>query len=130
MISCTELFIQRTSSVSTEQLQNGVKRSQEQNLEREVILDTKVLEESREKFKREELKSLVDIPKLPPSFGNRMLENLESFESMPRRSQIEFLRTTAGFYHPQGRRMGKVHIVVEISHKTLKRKGVDAVCFD
>ena len=51
-------------------------------------------------MKREELKSLVDIPMLPPALGNRMLQNLESFESMPRRNQMEFLRTTAGFYHP------------------------------
>ena len=49
LISCTELFIQRISSVHTEQSQNGVNRSQEQILEREVILDTKVLEERREK---------------------------------------------------------------------------------
>ena len=34
LISCSELFIQRISSVSTEQLQNHVERSQEQNLER------------------------------------------------------------------------------------------------
>ena len=75
-------------------------------------------------MKRGELKSLVDIPKLPPALGNRMLQNMKSFESMRRRSQIEFLPTTAGFYHPvevgrkknhqtsQGRQMVKVHIFV------------------
>ena len=49
LISGTELFIQRISSVSTEQPQNGVKRSQEKSLGREVILDTKVFEARRGK---------------------------------------------------------------------------------
>ena len=39
-------------------------------------------------------KSLVNAPRLPPASGNRMLQNLESFESMPPKSQIECLRTT------------------------------------
>ena len=51
LISCSELLIQGISSVSTEQLQNHVERSQEQNLEREVILDTKGLKERRERTK-------------------------------------------------------------------------------
>ena len=51
-------------------------------------------------MKREELKSLVDIPKLPPASGKRMLQNLESFESMTLWSKFESLRTTAGFFHP------------------------------
>ena len=50
-------------------------------------------------MKREELKSLVDIPKLPNALGNRMLQNVDNFESMSRGGQIEFLRTPAGFYH-------------------------------
>ena len=51
-------------------------------------------------MKREELKSVVDIPKPPPASGKRMLQNLESFESMTLWSKIESLRTTAGFFHP------------------------------
>ena len=51
-------------------------------------------------MKREELKSLVDIPKLPLALGNRMPQNVDNFESMSRGGQIEFLRTPAGFYHP------------------------------
>ena len=48
-------------------------------------------------MKREELKSLVDVLKLPPALGNQMLQN---FESMFGGGQIEFLRTAAGFHHP------------------------------
>ena len=44
------------------------------------------------KIKQEDLKSLVDIP--------RILENLKDFNSMPFMSKIEYLRTTAKFYHP------------------------------
>ena len=51
-------------------------------------------------MKREELKSLVGFPKLAPALGNRMRQNLESFETMPPRRQNESLRTRAGFYHP------------------------------
>ena len=38
--------------------------------------------------------SLFSTPRPPPASRNRMLQNLESFESMPARSQIESLRTT------------------------------------
>ena len=51
-------------------------------------------------IKQEELKSLVDIPRLPLASGNRMLQNLENFESMPFMSKIESLRAAAKFYHP------------------------------
>ena len=51
-------------------------------------------------IKHEERKSLVDIPRLPPASGNRMLQNLENFESMPFMSKIESLRAAAKFIHP------------------------------
>ena len=51
-------------------------------------------------IKQEDLKSLVDIPRLPHASGNRMLQNLKDFNSMPFISKIEYLRTTAKFYHP------------------------------
>ena len=51
-------------------------------------------------IKQEDLKSLVDIPRLPQASKNRMLQNLKAFNSMPFVSKIEYLRTTAKFYHP------------------------------
>ena len=50
-------------------------------------------------IKQVERKSLVDIPRLPPASGNRMLQNLENFELMPFMSKIESLRAAAKFYH-------------------------------
>ena len=47
--------------------------------------------------KQGDLVSLVGIPRLPHASGNRMLQN---FHSMPFMSKIEYLRTTAKFYHP------------------------------
>ena len=51
-------------------------------------------------IKQEDLKSLVDIPRLPQASGNGVLQNLKHFNSMPLVSKIEYLRTTAKFYHP------------------------------
>ena len=51
-------------------------------------------------IKQEERKSLVDIPRLPPALGHRMLQNLENFKLMPFMSKIESLRAAAKFYHP------------------------------
>ena len=50
-------------------------------------------------IKQEELKSLVDIPR-PHASGNRMLQNLKEFKSMPFESKIEYLRTMAKFFYP------------------------------
>ena len=80
-----ELFIQRISSVSTKQSQIGVKSSLDQ-----ILGARKTPREIQ--MKREELKSLVDIPKLPLASGNRMLQKMESFESMPPRSQMIRIR--------------------------------------
>ena len=43
---------------------------------------------------------LVDIPRLPRTSGNGMLQHLDTFESMLVRSKIESLRTVAKLYHP------------------------------
>ena len=51
-------------------------------------------------IKQEERKSLVDFSRLPTASGNRMLQNLENFESMPFMSKIESLRAAAKFHHP------------------------------
>ena len=51
-------------------------------------------------IKQEDLKSLVDIPRLPHASGNRMLQNLKDFNSMPFMSKIEYLRAPAKVYHP------------------------------
>ena len=51
-------------------------------------------------IKQEDLKSWVDMPRLPHASGNRMLQNLKDFNSMPFMSKIEYLRTAATFYHP------------------------------
>ena len=51
-------------------------------------------------IKQEDLKSLVDIPRLPHASGNRMLQNLKDFNSMPIMNKIEYLRTAATLYHP------------------------------
>ena len=51
-------------------------------------------------IKQEDVKSLVDIPRLPHASGNRMLHNLKDFNLMPFIGKIEYTRTTAKFYHP------------------------------
>ena len=51
-------------------------------------------------MKQEDLKSLVDIPRLPHASGNGMLHNLKDFNSTPFMGKIEYVRTTAKFYHP------------------------------
>ena len=51
-------------------------------------------------IKQEDVKSLDDIPRLPHASGNRMLQNLKDFNLMSFMSKIEYLRTTAKFYHP------------------------------
>ena len=48
-------------------------------------------------IKQEERKLLADIPRLPLASGNRVLQNLENFESMPFTSKIESLRAAAKF---------------------------------
>ena len=55
---------------------------------------------TRNSNKEEDLKSWVDIPRLPHASGNRMLQNLKDFNSMPFLSKIEYLCATAKFYHP------------------------------
>ena len=97
-LRCTGLFIPRTSSVSAEQSQSGV----EQLPEKQVKVDSTVLARHPPEIqiKQEDLKSLVDIPRLPHASGNRMLQNLKDFNSMPFMSKIEYLRTTAKFYRP------------------------------
>ena len=52
-------------------------------------------------IKQEDLKSLVGIPRLPHASGNRMLQDLKDFNSMPFMGKIEHLRTTPKFYHPK-----------------------------
>ena len=42
-------------------------------------------------IKQEDLKSLVDFSRLPHASGNRMLQNLTDFNSMPFMSKIEYL---------------------------------------
>ena len=94
-------------------------------------------------MKREELTQVFGgYSQLPLALGNRMLQNLESFESMPRRSQIEFLQTTAGFYHPVkvGRKntlilhkedgWGKCTSLCKEYTKPRNDKGFETVCFD
>ena len=51
-------------------------------------------------IKQEDLKSLVHLPRLPHASGNRMLQKLKDFNSMPLMSKIEYLRITAKFFHP------------------------------
>ena len=95
---CTGLFMPRTSSVSTEQSQSGVDRI----LEMQVKADPKAFARCLQEFqiKQEDLKSLVDMPRPPHASGNRMLQNLKDFNSMPFMSKIEYLRTAAKFDHP------------------------------
>ena len=95
---CTGLFMPPTSSVSTEQSQSGVDRIPEKQAESRPESVRKMSPEIQ--IKQEDLKSLVDIPRLPHASGHRMLQNLNDFNSMPLMSKIEHLRTTAEFYHP------------------------------
>ena len=46
----------------------------------------------------------TETPSISMQNINRMLQNVESLESMPQRSQIESLRTTAVLYHPVKKR--------------------------
>ena len=59
----------RTSSVSTEQSQSGADRI----LEMQVKADPKAFARCLQEFqiKQEDLKSLVDMPRLPHASGNR-----------------------------------------------------------
>ena len=93
---CTGLFMPRTSSVSTAQSQSGVDRIPEM----QAKADPKAFARCPQEFKKKDLKSLVDIPRLPHASGNRMFQNLTDFNSMPFMSKIEYLRRKAKFYHP------------------------------
>ena len=77
---CTGLFMPRTSSVSTGQSQSGVDRIPEM----QAKADPKVLARHLQKFKikEEDLKSLVDIPRLPHASGNQMLQNLRDLNAI------------------------------------------------
>ena len=76
----------RTSSVSTEQSQSGVEQILGEANQSRLESIRKTSPENQ--IKQEDLKSLVDIPKLPHASGNRMLQNLKDFNSMPFMSQI------------------------------------------
>ena len=88
----------RTSSVSTGQSQSGVDRIPEKQAKSRPESARKMSPENQ--IKQEDLKSLVDIPRLPHAWGNRTLRNLKDFNSMPLMIKIEYLRTTAKFCHP------------------------------
>ena len=89
--------------------------------------------------KQEDFKSLVDIPRLPHASGNRMLQNLKDFSSMPFMSKIEYLRTTAKFYHPIKKGnyyatttldddgWGKTHVNVQRIYSAQKPRGFKAI---
>ena len=64
-------------------------------------------------IKHKDLKSLVEIPRLPQASGNRMLQNLKDFNWMPFMSKIEYLRTTAKFYHPVEKGKHKITTTLE-----------------
>ena len=90
------LFIPRISSVSAEQSQSGV----EQILERQVKAVSKVLAKHHQKIKSNRRISSHWLIFQEHASGNRMLQSLKDFNSMPFMSKIEYLRTTAKFYHP------------------------------
>ena len=94
---CAGLFMPLTSSASSGQSQSGVDRIPRSRPEQTRKCSQDYPETQ---IKQEDLKSLVDIPRLPHASGNRMLQNLKDFNSMPFMTKIEFLRTTAKFSHP------------------------------
>ena len=102
LIFFSELSMRRISSVFTEQSQSCVKKQPKADSGKA----SKGRPESARRtprenqIKQEERKSLVDIPRLPHASGNRMLQNLENFESMPFMGKIESLRAAAKFIHP------------------------------
>ena len=134
---CTGLFIPRLSSVSAEQSQSGVEQILESQIKAVLAKTSPEIQ-----IKLEDLKSLVDIPKLPHASGNRMLQNLKDFNSMPLKSKIEYLRTTAKFYHPveKGKswyydyswrwRMEKTHVKMLRTHSAQKPGGFKAIRID
>ena len=88
----------RTSSVSTEQSQSGVDRIPEMQAKADPKAFARCSPENQ--IKHEDLKSLVDIPRLPHASGNRMLQNWKDFIAVPFRTRTENSRTAAKFYHP------------------------------
>ena len=94
----TGLFMPRTSSVSTEQSQKWCGTNSGEASQSRPESARKTSPEIQ--IKQEDFKSLIDIPRLPHASGNRMLQILKDFNSMPFMSKIEYLRTTAKFYRP------------------------------
>ena len=92
-------------------------------------------------IKQEDLKSLVDVPRLPHASGNRMLQNLNNFDSMPFMSKIEYLCTTAKSYHPIEKRnycynyswrwrMEKAHFDVQRKYSAQKPRRIKTIRTD
>ena len=64
-------------------------------------------------IKQEDLKSLIDILRLPDASGNRMLQSLKDFNSISFMNKTEYLRTTAKFHHPIEKGNHYVTIILE-----------------
>ena len=95
---CTGPFIPQTISESTEQSQKWCRTNSGEASQSTLESARKTSPEIQ--IKQEDLKSWVDIPRLPHASGNRKLQNLKAFISMAFMSKIEYLRTTAKLYHP------------------------------
>ena len=101
---CTKLLNRRISSVPTEQLQSGEKK----------LLETESGEASQcgpanarrthmeFRIKEEQIKSLVNFPRLPQASGNRMIQNvpmslMSEFEALPT-TEESTIHSTKIFY--------------------------------
>ena len=74
----TRHFVPQTSSVSAEQSERGVEQILEKASQSKLESARKTSRGNQ--FKQEDLKSLVDIPRLPYASGNRMLQILISVQ--------------------------------------------------
>ena len=134
---CTGLFMPRTSSVSTGQSQSGVDRVSGDASQSRPESSRKMSPEIQ--IIQEDLKSLVDIPRLPHASGNQMLQYLKDIHSLPFLSKIGNLCTTAKFYHAieKGNYYGttthdddgwrKAHLDVQWTHSAQKPRGFKAI---
>ena len=89
LFCCTGLFMPRTSSVSTGSLKGKPKQT------RKCSQDA-----PRNSNKTRRSQVIGGLPRQQHASGNRMLQNLKNSNSMPFICKIEYLRTTAKFYHP------------------------------
>ena len=85
---CTGPFMPRTSSVSAGKSCLKVVWTEFRRSKPEADPKSPLKMSPEIQIKHEDLKTLVDIPRLPHASGNRMLHNFKDFSSLPLMSKI------------------------------------------